>query len=240
MGTASVTGLRQARRLLARQGGWLEAAGSGYALRVGRDRRARVLATIDEAVFRALAEDPGLRARRGGGWTARALSPVVETVDRSGRPGVMEGILTFIEADGRAMTRRANVASSAVVWLAARRDADGRPWLSRAEVAAAERLGEEAELALKGPSLTMRWDALPRSGGGSAARIEPGDRAMAASRRVEAALAACGPARGMVDRICIRATALQAAEEDLGLRRREGKRVLKEGLQALAAHYRIG
>lgn len=235
-----MTDLGRARRLLARQGGWLEAMGTGYALRVGHDRRARVMTTVDEATFRALAEDPGLRSRPGGGWRARARAATPEAADRAGRPGTMDGALSVMEADGRAVTRRANVARSAVAWLAGRRDADGRPWLNPAEVAAAERLGADAEVALKGPSLTMRWDALPRSGGVSAARMEPGDRALAASRRVETALAACGSAREMVDRICIRATALQAAEEGLGLRRREGKVLLKAGLQALAAHYRIG
>ena len=63
---------------------------------------------------------------------------------------------------------------------------------------------------------------------------------MAAGRRVEAALAACGPGRRMVEAICLRASALQAAERDLGLRRREGKILLQAGLAALAAHYRIG
>ena len=95
-------------------------------------------------------------------------------------------------------------------------------------------------MAACGPSLTLRWDALPRAGGGSAVRAEPGDPAMAAARRVEAALAACGTARPMVEAICIRTSALQAAERDLGLRRREGKSLLQKGLAALAVHYRIG
>jgi hypothetical protein len=44
----------------------------------------------------------------------------------------------------------------------------------------------------------------------------------------------------MVEAICLRASALQAAERDLGLRRREGKILLQAGLAALATHYRIG
>ena len=71
-------------------------------------------------------------------------------------------------------------------------------------------------------------------------RAEPGDQALAAGRRVEAALSACGPARRMVEAVCIRASSLQMAEQDLGLRRRSGRAVLTEGLTALAAHYRIG
>ena len=63
---------------------------------------------------------------------------------------------------------------------------------------------------------------------------------MTAAAAVEAALSACGPARAMVEHICVRATALQAAEQSLGLRRRTGKVLLRQGLQALARHYRLG
>ena len=69
-------------------------------------------------------------------------------------------------------------------------------------------------------------------------RIEPGDLALGASRRVEAALDACGPRlRPIVGRICIAGDSLQLAETGLGLRRRQGKTLLKQGLQALAEHY---
>lgn len=233
-----MSALDKARRLLRRPGAWLETAGGGYALRVGPTRRSRVMLTLDEAAFRALTVAPGLRVRAAGGWSAREAS--VERRDEAGRPGVAEGRRTVVEADGHVVSRRANLGLSAVSWLARHKGADGRPWLGAAEVAAAERLGAEAEIALKGPSLTMRWDALPRSGGGSAARVEPGDRALSASRRVAAALAACGPDRAMVEAVCIRASTLQAAEQGLGLSRRTGKTALVRGLRALAAHYRIG
>jgi hypothetical protein len=230
----------RARRLLARPGGWIEAtADGGYAVRVGADRRSRVLASLDEAGFRRLIAEPGLRGRPGGGWVARRAGDPPATSE-AGRPGFVEGARAVMESDGRMRTHRANLAPSPIAWLAGRRDAAGRPWIECAERAAAERLAADAEIALAGPSLTMRWDALPRSGGGSAARVEPGDRAMTAARRVEAALAACGPARRLVEQVCIHASALQAAEQGLGLRRRQGKRVLKAGLKALAAHYRIG
>ena len=144
-------------------------------------------------------------------------------------------------ADGRMTSHRANLGESPIAWLARRTDAAGRPWLSPAEVAAAERLRMDAEIAQSGPSLTMRWDALPRTGGGgSAARVEPGDRAMAAGRRVARALEACGPARGFVDHICIRGRSLQLAEQEQGLRRRTGKLMLKRGLATLARHYGVG
>src|SRR5690606_23390796 len=99
-----------------------------------------------------------------------------------GRPGLVEGRREVMDEDGRMRSHAANLTGSAVAWLSGRNNADGRPWIERAERAAAERLGADAEIALAGPSLTMRWDALPRSGGGSAARFEPGDRAMSAAR----------------------------------------------------------
>ncbi|MDI1325707.1 MAG: DUF6456 domain-containing protein [Brevundimonas sp.] len=233
----------RARRLLSRCGGWIEAAPDGYALRVGRDRRACVLLTVDEAVFRDLTGTPGLKIRPGGGWMARTTAPRPSPeVTGPGRPGVIEGVRPVMEGDGEIALRRANLGQSAIAWLARHRDADGRAWLSRAEVAAADRLARDAEAAMRGPSITMRWDALPRAGAGgdAAGRTGPGASAMAASRRVEAALAACGPACGMVEAICIRSSALQAAERDLGLARRRGKALLKTGLMALANHYRIG
>ena len=236
--------LERARSLLDRPGAWLDQSGGAYPLRLGGDRRGRVVLTLDEAAFRALVERPGLRRRDGGGWLRR-LAPAANTSlspsPPPGRPGLIEGERPVMEADGRLTPRRANLGESPVLWLARRKDASGRPWLSPAEVAAGERLRAEAEIALSGPSLTMRWDALPRSGGGSSARVEPSDRALSASARVEAALSACGPRlRALVERVCIHGTSLQLAEQDLSLRRRQGKTVLKQGLQALAEHYGIG
>jgi len=235
--------LERARSLLDRPGAWLDQSGGAYPLRLGGDRRGRVVLTLDEAAFRALVERPGLRRRDGGGWLPRPTPARNTSLSPSspGRPGVIEGERPVMEPDGRLTTRRANLGESPVAWLARRKDASGRPWLTPAEVAAGERLRADGEIALSGPSLTMRWDALPRSGGGSSARVEPGDRALSASARVEAALSACGPRlRALVERVCIHGTSLQLAEQDLSLRRRQGKTVLKQGLQALADHYRIG
>ncbi len=233
--------LAKARRLLARSGAWVDATGQAYALRIGTTRRARVLLTFDETTFRSLTVQPGLRVRPGGGWVPRAVRRSGESAGpEPGRPGMIDGVALITDSDGRWTPRRANLGQSPIAWLARRKGANGRPWLSPAQVAAAGRLGLDAEAALRGPSLTMRWDALPRSGGGSATRAEPGDQAMAAGRRVEAALSACGPARAMVEAICIRASSLQLAEQDLGLRRRSGRALLIQGLTDLAVHYRIG
>ncbi|MDP3657043.1 MAG: DUF6456 domain-containing protein [Brevundimonas sp.] len=241
-GAGPITGpdpLARARRLLAR-GGWIEGAAEGYSLRPGGDRRRRVVQTLCEADFLRLIAEPGLRRRPGGGWAARTTTARLTEPPPPGQPGLIEGERAVMEGDGRLVVRRANLGHSGVAWLAQRRGPDGQPWLGAAEAAAAARLALDAETASRGPSLTLRWDAVPGAGGGSARCIEPGEAALAAARRVRLALAACGPARSMVDAICIRASALQAAERDLGLRRREGRRLLRAGLTALAAHYRIG
>lgn len=235
----------RARRMLARPGAWLaESAVGGYGLRLTADRRARPMLMLDEAAFLALVETPGLKARHGGGWVARAVDAPARP-SSAGAPGRIAGERSVMDGDGRLLTRSANLGESPIAWLARRKDADGRPWLSPAEVAAALRLRRDAELAMSGPSLTMRWDALAsigaRSGGGSAARMEPGDRSLAAGRRVAEALEACGPRwRAFVEQACIHDSAIQAAERALGVPRREGKRLLKEGLTALARHYGIG
>jgi hypothetical protein len=237
--------VERARDLMTRSGAWLapQDKGGGYALRLLADRRSRISLTLTEAEFRALVERPGLRARPGGGWQAR---PVAETVASAppGRPGMVLGERDLIQPDGRLARRAANLGESPIAWLARRKDVSGRPWLTPAEAAAGERLRREAEFALRGPSVTMRWDALPQHGSGSAgaaSRLEPTDRALSAARRVEAALTAVGPRlRPMLSRICIHGDSLQLAETGLGLRRRQGKTVLKQALQALAEHYGVG
>lgn len=236
--------LAKARAMLNRPGAWIDAQGATYALRTGPDRRSRILLTIDETTYRSLIETPGLKARPGGGWTVRSSGPATRPADirpEPGRPGWVEGRRVAMDAAGRLVEHRANLGESPIAWLARRKDQSGRPWLSPAEVAAGERLRRDAEMAGSGPSVTMRWDALPRAGGGSAARVEPGDRAITAGARVEAALAAIGPSlRPFVTQVCLHETSLQLAEREAGLRRRQGKTVLKRGLQALAEHYGIG
>lgn len=227
----------RARRLLSRPGFWLEARAGRYAVRPAADRRRPALMTLDEAAFRSLAADPGLTVRRDGGWT---LARGVASGGEAGRLGLIEGERAVMTPAGETQTVRANLGVSPILWLSRRRDADGRPWLDPLHVAAGERLSLEAEIAGSGPSLTMRWDALPRSGSASAARPEPTDRALAAGRRVERALAACGPYRAFIAAICLSGSSLQLAERDFGLKRRQGRIALRRGLEALARHYGIG
>lgn len=232
----------RARGLLER-GGWVDAAGSDgtYPLRLGADRRCRATMMLSEATFHGLVQAPGLRARPGGGWIMRTAGPEAAS-PAAGMPGRIVGERAIMMPDGCVILHHANLGESPIAWLARRKDATGRPWLGLRDIAAAERLRLDAELARSGPSLTMRWDALPRTGGsGSSARVEPGDRALAAGRRVAQALSAVDPRyRPLLEQVCLRETSLQLAERETGVARRRGKTVLKAGLRMLANHYGIG
>ncbi|HEX8570485.1 MAG TPA: DUF6456 domain-containing protein [Caulobacteraceae bacterium] len=229
----------RAARLLSRSGAWLAPEGGGYAVRADADRRRRPLMRLDEAGFRRLAREPGLKPR-GEGWTVLAAVPDAAP-DGAARPSVIDGERAVAEADGRVRSRRANLGESPIAWLARRRDAQGRPWLTAAEAAAGEKLREDFHLAGTIGRLTMAWDAAPRGGAARGPGLDPVERGMEAKRRVAAALEAAGPGlREMLEHVCLRGSALEAAERGLGLPGRSGKTVLKLALQRLAAHYRIG
>lgn len=231
----------RARRLLARPGAWLAAAGDAYAVRLGTDRRARVVMSLDEAVFLRLVEAPGLRPRPGGGWRLADAAPGAEGPP-PGRPGLCEGERAVMTPEGALRPVRANLTPTAIAWLARRRDADGRPWLTPAEVAAGARLTLDAELARRGPGLTFRWDPLPRAGrGGGTGFAGPGEGALEARRRVVRALEAAPlETRSVLVRVCVEGDALRAAENALGLRARQGRLRLIAGLRALTRHYGVG
>ncbi|MDQ1155370.1 DUF6456 domain-containing protein [Brevundimonas sp. SORGH_AS_0993] len=233
--------VERARALLGRPGAWLGQDGADYALRLGPDRRGRVSLRLSEDEFRALIQTPGLKPRDQGGWIARVAAPERAAAAPPGRPGVILGERQVMDEAGRLVLKAANLGESPIAWLARRKDVSGRPWLTPADVAAGERLRSDVEAARRGPSLTMRWDALPHAGSGGSVRVEPGDQALAAARRIEEALSAVGPRlRPILSRICIHGDSLKLAETGLGLRRRQGKTLLRQALQALAEHYGIG
>ncbi|HYG25884.1 MAG TPA: DUF6456 domain-containing protein [Caulobacteraceae bacterium] len=227
----------RAAHMLARPGAWLDGEAGEYLVRACADRRRRALLRIDEAAFRALAREPGLRTRRQGGWLLAPPRPRAPTPP-AGRPGVREGERLVAEPDGRLVMRRANLGESPIAWLASRRGPDGAPFLTPAEAAAGERLREDFHLAGTIGRLTMAWDAGPRAKGGRGPGVEPAERARAAKERIARALAAAGPGlKEILEHVCLRSTALEAAERELGLPRRSGKAVLKLALGRLAAHY---
>lgn len=221
--------------MLARPGAWLDEGAGEYLVRASPDRRRKPLLRIGEGAFHALVREPGLRPRRDGGWS---LAPARAPEPPAARPGYREGERLVAEPDGRLVPRRANLGESPIAWLAGRKGPDGQPFLTAAEAAAGERLREDFHIAGVIGRLTMSWDAGPRSKGGRGPGLEPAERARAAKDRIARALAAAGPGLSeILEHVCLRATALEAAERSLGLPRRSGKAVLKLALGRLAAHY---
>lgn len=223
----------RAMRLLARPGAVVEALGLGYGVRLGPSRRRSVMLTLDEAAFQALAREATLKPRAQGGWTM-ATRPEPSVAPPPGRPGMIEEeIVTAVGAVRR------NLGESPIAWLARRRDAEGKPWLTPTEAAAGERLREEFESLGTQGRMTMRWDATPRVDGGRPG-LAPAERDVAARQRIAQALAEVGPGlREILERVCLLGSALETAERSLKLPRRAGKTVLKLALQRLARHYKL-
>ena len=142
--------------------------------------------------------------------------------------------LEGVRPSGRTVT--VNLAESPLGWLLARGLIDER------QFDAGEKLRGDWERAQLAPSLTMRWDAAPRSGGrrGSADHLEPGERQAAARQRFDAAMAALG--RDLNDiawRVICSGEAMPVAEKALGWPVRSGRLVLRLALDRLADFYRL-
>ncbi|WP_297506431.1 DUF6456 domain-containing protein [uncultured Caulobacter sp.] len=224
----------RAMRLLSRPGAVVEAQGLGYGVRLGPSRRRSVMLTLDEAAFRILAREATLKPRAQGGWVM--VGRLAPESPPPGRPGVVEAEVPTPFGAG---TVRRNLGESPIAWLARRRDAEGRPWLTPVEAAAGERLREDFESLGAQGRLTMRWDGASRVDGGRPG-LAPVERDHAARQRIARALDAVGPGlREILESVCLMGSALEAAERSLKLPRRAGKTVLKLALQSLARHYRM-
>lgn len=133
---------------------------------------------------------------------------------------------------------RRNQRESPLAWLARRRDAQGRVFLSAAEVDAGERLRADFEAASLGPRVGQDWSRF-LAPVDEPARVSGGPVGAAAPRaRVRAALDALGP--GLDDvalRVCCFLEGLEALERAEGWASRSGKVVLKIALGRLARHY---
>lgn len=148
-----------------------------------------------------------------------------------------------IAEDGAPRRLRVSLSESPVALLGRRRDKDGQPFLSHEQVAAAERLREDFELAQMGPRVAQNWDRFLTGGvrgeftGGSG-----GDPAgsQSARDRVAAALRELGPGLGdMVLRCCCYLEGVETAEKRLGWAARSGKVVLRIALDRLRRHYEL-
>lgn len=126
-----------------------------------------------------------------------------------------------------------NLAEQPLAWLAR------RGHISAAQLLAGERLRHDFHAAQLGPRVTMRWDPLPAVRRAGSAP-EPSGGQIAARRRFDAAVAACGP--GLADvlwRVICVGEGLEVAERALGWPVRSGKLVLQLALDRLVGHYGI-
>lgn len=127
------------------------------------------------------------------------------------------------------------------------RDESPLAWLARRKLiapqafTAGERLRADWTQSQLEARITMDWQGLAAPQGKSASQrdgLSVGERALAARRRITAALDAVGPElSGMLLEVCCLTRGLEAAERSLGLPQRAGKVVLELALTRLARHY---
>ncbi len=180
----------------------------------------------------------GVRYARSGSTARRGQT----AADRR-RAKFLEAERFFQSApDARPATMTVNLGESPLGWLARRKNAKGKAFLTDEEVAAGERLRADFERAQLGPGITQDWRRFLAPGakgaGGSAQDRDIGDGAEAARRRVMDALSDLGP--GLSDaalRTCCFLEGLETVEAKMSWSARSGKIVLKIALQRLSDHY---
>jgi hypothetical protein len=218
--------------------------GDAYGVFPRGDRRRRPTARLSAAVVCDLEAEGVLEAAEADVYVL-SLAGLARVRRGSAREG--EGYLSqhaaiedreVVDAEGGMRCTRAVAQSMVVRRLAALRDGGGAPWLSDAEIAAAEQLRIHWERGQAGLVRGSDWTAPPL---GSAAR-GPGNAAEGAlaarcdSRRraAEALDALAPPLRRVIERVCLHEEGLEALERAHGWPARSGKLALKLGLAQLA------
>lgn len=147
-------------------------------------------------------------------------------------------------ATSRSLTRAAVQPGSdnPLVWLAQRKDPEGRPLIGAPELAAGVRLAEEWRRSHLEARVTADWSGLAvvRQGGRGPGHhpLEYAESAVAARDRVMRALDAVGPELApILVAVCCRSRGLEDAERELGWPKRSAKVVLDMALKSLARHY---
>jgi hypothetical protein len=123
--------------------------------------------------------------------------------------------------------------------MRAHRDKAGRRLISDEQWQAGDRLRTDFTRAHMLPGIGMRWTGEPASRGGTASGgAEMTDAAMAARKRVNAALDAVGPElSGLLMDVCCFLKGLETVEAERRLPARSAKVLLGVGLSILARHY---
>ncbi len=225
-----------------------------------------VVAALKERDFLVpLSEDDPLRWRisaRGRRWLAACL-PGMKGIAPRKRPGEA-GTREEVSADaaprppkkatrrllvrdaetGRLREVEVNLRENPLMWLARRKDAQGRPYLEPHHVASGEKLRRDFETASMQPKITASWNAALVASDRSRLKSGPRDpypftdMILTARQRVHRALEAIGPELAdVVLAVCCLGHGIEAAERALSWPRRSARLVLRIALERLAAHY---
>ncbi|WP_245484874.1 DUF6456 domain-containing protein, partial [Ciceribacter ferrooxidans] len=141
---------------------------------------------------------------------------------------------------GRPASVRRNLAESPLGPLARLKGRDGRPFLDKQAIEAGERLAADFLRAGLQPRITSSWEPRlsSRVKGAAGGAAELGDSALAARRRVTAAVEAMGPElAGVALDVCCFMKGLETVERERQWPVRSAKLMLRAALMALARHY---
>jgi hypothetical protein len=221
-----------------------EREGAGFGVFPRGDRRRRPVARLSAADVRALEGEGVLTSIEADAFVLSAAGHA--RVRRDGAPeserftAQHASIVDRFVMDGAGAARAVRGLDSAAGLrrLAALRDANGKPWLSASELAAATALRQDWERAQAGLVRGSDWRAPPK---GAAPRGANGQGAAMAARcdarrRFADKLAAlAAPLRRAVERLVLYDDGVEALERAEGWPARSGKVALKLGLAQLAA-----
>jgi hypothetical protein len=132
-----------------------------------------------------------------------------------------------------------NESESPLAWLARRKGADGKPFLTSAQIESGERFRRDVEQAQLLQRVTANWDASMAAsrrdaGGGQVVS----DIAIDARKRLASAYDALGAELGdLLTDVCGYLKGLETIERERGWPARSGKVALRIALDRLAAHY---
>jgi hypothetical protein len=131
-----------------------------------------------------------------------------------------------------------NEAESPLVWLARRRDRDGRNFLDAAQLEAGERFRRDVEQAQLLQRVTANWEASINAARRGADAGTVSEVAIDARRRLARAFDSVGPEMaGLLTDVCGYLKGLEIVESERGWPARSAKVVLRIALDRLARHY---
>ncbi len=252
------TATRLVRRLV-RSKGYLQPGGSSlshrknWALMVPRNRFRKPVEQVPDEVVRAMCGQDWLKVQPDG--TARVsagavgLAPDARLSDGQAAFLDQHRLLKHrLQPDGRGtlVDTLFNEAENPLTWLRRRKDKAGVPFISEAQFCAGETLRRDYEMARSEPGITFRWQRQETAGKGqrratAGAGLDEPEFVLASRRRLQRALEAIGPDNAAIAlEVCCLSRGMEAAERRLGYARRTGKLMLRQALDSLVAHYRIG